>query len=242
MDHKNTIPLKISNVYKSFKDKDVLNNIDLQIEKGEIFGLVGINGVGKTTLIKVMLNLLQQDKGSVSFFGSDVANIKTRKNIAYLPEKFHPSSYLKGKEFLELCLSFYKKKFDLELAKKMAESLDLDPAVLDYKISKYSKGMGQKLGLLSTFLVDVPLLLLDEPMSGLDPKARIRLKDLLLDYKNKGNTVFFSSHILIDVEEICDRIAVINEGRVIFCGSSKELLKKHKEKNLERAFLKAIDA
>ena len=129
----------------------------------------------------------------------------------------------------------------MNLARKHAKSLGLDPKVLDYRVGKYSKGMGQKLGLLSMFLIDAPLLILDEPMSGLDPSARIQLKERLLEYKKKGGTVFFSSHILSDIEEICDRMAVINNSKLIFEGTPKKFLSKFKQKSLERAFLKAIN-
>ncbi len=235
-----TKPLTISSVSKQFNTNHVLRNVSLSVKPGEIYGLIGVNGVGKTTLIKIILNLLRQDKGNVKFFGQDVSLKKSRQQLAYLPEKFHPSPFLKGKEFLSLTSSFYGKKLDLSVAKEKAQILGLDPHVLDYKISKYSKGMGQKLGLLSVFLVETPLLLLDEPMSGLDPRARIQLKALLEEYKQQGNTVFFSSHILSDIEEICDRMAVMHQGKLTFEGSPTAFLKSQKEKNIEKAFLKAI--
>jgi ABC-2 type transport system ATP-binding protein len=233
-------PLSVSSVYKSFKNKPILDNVSLQVKPGEIYGLIGVNGVGKTTLIKIILNLLNPDKGEMEFFGVNANLPESRKNIAYLPEKFYPSPFLKGKEFLSLSLSYYGKSLDINEAKSKAEALDLDPGVLDHMIGKYSKGMGQKLGLLAIFLAKAPLLLLDEPMSGLDPSARIRLKGLLKEYKEQGNTVFFSSHILADIEEICDRMAVMHQGRLIYEGNSSAFLKEYKEKNLERAFLKAI--
>ena len=238
--NKKSMPLQVSNVSKSFKSNHVLNDVSLAVKPGEIYGLIGLNGVGKTTLIKIILNLLSQDDGKVTFFDNDVSIPDSRKLISYLPEKFHPSPFLKGREFLSLAVSYYGKKLDLNLAKKKAKVLGLDPKVLDMKVGKYSKGMGQKLGLLATFLAETPLLLLDEPMSGLDPNARIQLKELLLDYKKKGNAVFFSSHILSDIEEICDRMAVIDDGKIIFEGTPKAFLKTYKGKNLERAFLDAI--
>jgi ABC-2 type transport system ATP-binding protein len=143
---------------------------------------------------------------------------------------------------LSLALSYHGKTLDIEEAKEKAKVLDLDPKVLDHLIGKYSKGMGQKLGLLSMFLAGSPLLLLDEPMSGLDPNARIKLKALLKEYKKQSNTIFFSSHILADIEEICDRMAVMHDGRLIYEGDSASFLKKYKEKNLEMAFLRAIES
>ena len=238
----NPSPLRVESVSKNFKDKKVLRDVSLNVSEGEIYGLIGLNGVGKTTLIKIILDLLAQDSGHVEFFGLSAKTTESRKNINYLPEKFYPSQFLKGKEFLELALSYYGKPFDMKKAEEKALVLGLDPAALQNTITKYSKGMGQKLGLLSMFLCETPLLILDEPMSGLDPSARIQLKDLLNDYKKQGKTVFFSSHILSDIEEICDNMAVIHDGKIIFEGKPKEFLKNHNGKNLERAFLEAISA
>lgn len=237
---KKSVPLTVQGISKSFKSKGVLDNITFDVEPGEIFGLIGLNGVGKTTLIKIILDLLRQDNGDVKFFGKDVALPESRKDICYLPEKFHPSSFLKGKEFLSLSLSYSGKSFDIKEAQKKAEFISLDPKALDQKIGNYSKGMAQKLGLLSVFLTKTPLVILDEPMSGLDPTARIQLKDQLSDYAKQGNTVFFSSHILSDIEEICGRIAVLHNQKFVFLGKPNDFMKEFKEKTLERAFLKAI--
>jgi len=238
----NNIPLEILSVAKGFKHKNVLNDISFSVMQGEVFGLIGSNGVGKTTLIKIMLDLLDADKGSVKFFGNTHKEPASRQNLSYLPEKFTPSAFLKGHEFLSLALSFFGKKFDYDDAKARAKQFDLDPSVLDHRLGKYSKGMGQKLGLLSVFMTEAPLLILDEPMSGLDPSARIQLKDLLVDYGKQGKTVFFSSHILADIEEICHRIAVIDSGKLIYVGKPVDFIGLYKADTLERAFLNAIKA
>ncbi len=235
-------PLRVTSLFKRFKEKRVLQNVSLCVEVGEIFGLVGLNGVGKTTLIKIILDLLRADSGAASFFGRSVSQPEGRRNLAYLPEKFYPSPFLKGSEFLEISQAFYRKRFNRDAAISLAKALDLDPRVLDHKISKYSKGMGQKLGLLSVFLSEAPLLLLDEPMSGLDPSARIQLKELLLRYKSSGNTIFFTSHILSDIEELCDNISVLHDAEIIYNGAPKTFVEEQGERNLERAFLKAISA
>ena len=238
----NNKPIAIKNISKNFNDKKVLQDVSLNVNSGEIHGLIGLNGVGKTTLIKIMLNLLQQDSGNVEFFGIDVTKTQSRFNINYLPEKFYPSQFLKGYEFLELALSYYNKSFDIKKAEEKSRLLGLDPNALKQTISKYSKGMGQKLGLLSMFLCETKLLILDEPMSGLDPSARIELKELLSEYKKQGNTIFFSSHILSDIEEICDNISIIHNGKIIFTGTPSVFLSKYSGKNLERSFLEAISA
>ena len=236
-----TIPLKITNVGKSYdKKKLVISGVSFEVNQGEIFGLIGLNGVGKTTLIKAVLDLHKATDGGIKIFDVDSKDYKSRKKLSYLPEKFVPSQLLKGKEFLELALSYYDKKLDIAAAEAGAAKLGLDPKVLQNRVGKYSKGMSQKLGLLSAFLTEAPLLVLDEPMSGLDPQARVQLKQYLLEYKKIGKTIFFSSHILSDIDEICDRVAVIHGGAMPFIGTPKEMKKKFKEDVLERAFLKCI--
>ena len=233
-------PIRVENIYKSFGNKLVLNDVSLEVGHNEIFGFVGLNGIGKTTLIKIIINLLDHDGGGVEIFGIDKILPEARKNVSYLPEKFQPSNQLKGSEFLKFVLGFHGKKIDLTKAKRIAEALYLNPEALKLKINKYSKGMTQKLGLIGTFLTQAKLIILDEPMSGLDPRSRIALKKQLLDYKKSGHSIFFSSHILSDIDEICDRIAVLNDGKIIFVGKPNEFKAKHHETSLERAFLTEI--
>lgn len=234
-------PLLVENVYKSFGKKEVLNDVSLELKPGEILGLIGLNGVGKTTLIKIVLDLIDKDKGDATMFGVDTNKVSAREKLSYLPEKFQPSRYLRGMEYLKFALSYYGKKLDEDAALKMAERLDLDPAALKRKVGSYSKGMGQKLGLVGAFMLDQPFLILDEPMSGLDPRARIRLKEVMLEQKKQGKTLFFSSHILADIDEICDRIAVIHDAKLHFVGTPKDFKKQYKQEVLEQAFLQVID-
>lgn len=238
-------PLKVENLKKQFGDHIVLNNINFKLKENEIFGLIGLNGAGKTTLIKIILDLLCADEGCVKILDIPSAQTKSRENLRYLPEKFQASPMLKGMEFLKIFNDFDKTykgtKKDLEKEiYKFADLLALDKKALDLKISKYSKGMVQKLGLISTFLGDSKIAILDEPMSGLDPKARIYLKNLLLESKKNGKSVFFSSHILADIDEICDRIGILYNGKIVFLGTPSELKKKHSQTSLEKAFLKEI--
>lgn len=237
-----TSPLVIRDIHKSFSGRKVLENVEFSLVPGEIFGLIGLNGAGKTTLIKIILDLINSDQGDVSIFGIPTRNITARKHLSYLPEKFQPSRYLKGLEYLDLALSYYGRKLDAGLARGLAEKLDLDPGVLGMRVGSYSKGMGQKLGLLGAFMVDVSLLILDEPMSGLDPRARIRLKEMLLDVRQQGKTIFFSSHILSDLDEICDRIGVIHGGRLFFVGTPQAFKEQYGDASLEKAFLHSIAA
>ena len=235
-------PLSIENVSKSFGKKLVLQNIDFTLKEGEIFGLIGLNGAGKTTLIKILLDLIDADSGKVSIFGHAASSIAARKHLSYLPEKFQPSRLLKGMEYLNLSLSYYKKTLNRDAAREKATALDLDATVLGNKVGSYSKGMGQKLGLAGAFLIDAPLIVLDEPMSGLDPRARIKLKAELLAARNAGKTVFFSSHILSDIDEICDRIGVIHDGKLFFIGTPAEFKAHYSHNALEHAFLNSIAA
>lgn len=236
----NSSPLKIENLNKSFGTHHVLNDVSFEVKKGEIFGLIGLNGAGKTTMIKIILGLLDKDSGDAKVFGESSSVIDCRKNLSFLPEKFQPSALLKGREFLSLTMSYYGKKYDHAEAERIAGLLKLNPAVLNNRVSSYSKGMGQKLGLLSAFLVRAPFLMLDEPMSGLDPLARIQLKDALIDYVKDGNTIFFSSHILSDMDEICNTIAILHDSKIIYHGSPKEFKAQQNNDNLERAYLNAI--
>ena len=236
------LPLKISEISKSFNNKLVLDKVSFEVKPNEIFGFIGLNGVGKTTLIKIMLDLLDQENGEIEIFSVSRLLPESRKKLCYLPEKFQPSLHLKGEEFLKFVLDFYGKKYDAEKARAICENLDLRFEVLKQKVTKYSKGMTQKLGLLAVFLSEADLVVLDEPMSGLDPKARIALKKELIAYKNSGKTIFFSSHILSDMDEICSSIAVLNDTKIAYEGTPQGFKDKHAEDNLERAFLKEIKA
>jgi ABC-2 type transport system ATP-binding protein len=233
------LPLKISEISKSFS-RPVLDEVSFDVKANEIFGFIGLNGMGKTTLIKIILDLLDQDNGEVEIFGVSRVLPQARKKVCYLPEKFSPSAHLKGEEFVKFVLDFYGKKYDAKKAQEICENLDLRFEVLKQKVTKYSKGMTQKLGLLAVFLSQAELVILDEPMSGLDPKARIALKRELLAYKAEGKTVFFSSHILSDMDEICDSIAVLNNAKIVYRGTPQGFKNKHAQDSLDKAFLKEI--
>ncbi|MBO4956704.1 MAG: ABC transporter ATP-binding protein [Rickettsiales bacterium] len=231
--------LELKDIVKSYSTKVVLDGVSLNVEEGEVFGLIGLNGAGKTTMIKTILHLLTQNAGTIKICNIDAKNNESRQNISYLPEKFQPSQQLKVIEFIKIFSD--NENFDIEKIKKLCDILDLDKGVLNKKISSLSKGMSQKVGLIASFIDNKKLVILDEPMSGLDPKARINLKNLLLEYKNNGNSIFFSSHILADIDEICDRIAVLNGGKIQFVGTPNELKSKYSIDSLEKAFLREIE-
>lgn len=233
-------PLSIENVSTAYGTKKILSGVTLTLAASEAFGLIGLNGAGKTTLIRSILGL-RSATGSISLFGESNAHPKARRHLIYLPEKFSPSSQLSGWEYLSLLLAYFDQSLDRERASALADGLALEPAALGRRIKTYSKGMGQKLGLIGSFLADTPLMILDEPMSGLDPRARVLLKERLEEGKKGGRSIFFSSHILADIEEICDRIGVLHNGQLIFLGTPKDLIAKRQMPTLERAFLAAID-
>ena len=233
-------PLDVAGLSAAYGKTPILDDIGFTVRSGEVFGLVGLNGVGKTTLIRAILGLGPMT-GAVRLFGIDNANPASRRAMVYLPEKFQPSPLLKGWEHLSITLAYWGLRLDRARAAQVAEGLDFDVAALSRGVRTYSKGMGQKLGLIATFLTDLPLLVLDEPMSGLDPRSRVLLKDRLLDYRAGGRSVFFSSHILADIEEICDRIGVLHRRRLIYLGPPADLIARTGAAGLERAFLQAID-
>lgn len=235
-------PLTVEGLQKSFGKHHVLQGVSLQVAPRSIVGLVGLNGVGKTTLIKNVLGLQQPDAGQCWAFGLPTSEPKARSNIAFLPEKAAPSPYLLGREYVAHVLGFYGKSYHHEEAAAMCSALDLAPEALQKTVGHYSKGMGQKLCLAATLLTPAPFLLLDEPMSGLDPRARVCLKDALRKAVQVGRAVLFSSHILADIEELCDQIVILHDGRFQFEGTPSAFVARYPEASLERSFLRSIGA
>lgn len=233
-------PLCVEGLSKRYQKHAVLHDVSLSLTAGEIFGLVGLNGAGKTTLIKSIVDLHRAEKGTIQLFGEPSTASRSRQQVHYLPEKFQPSPSLTGYEFLLLSQQAYGLPNDRQAADKAAEKLGFKPEYLARKIKSYSKGMGQKIGLMSILLCQRSLLILDEPMSGLDPEARAQLRDALLEYRAAGHTIFFSSHILSDIEAMCDRIGVIHAGRLLFTGTVQAFMKEQERSTLEAAFLTSI--
>ncbi len=230
--------LDISEIAAGYNGKNVISDISIGVEKGETFGLIGLNGAGKTTLLKTILGLKDQTSGGIHIDGHTAGSLEAQKRLAFLPERFDPAWFLNAYEFINFTLSLYGRKIDRSSVDVMAVKLGLKVEYLSKRAQTYSKGMRQKLGLMATFLTDCPLLILDEPMSGLDPLARAQVKSLVTEARARGRTVFFSSHILSDMEELCDRVAVLHGGKILFIGKAADLLTKVGEKQLERAFLK----
>ena len=232
--------LEVIKLSANYGAKQVLNDVSFSVEKGQTYGLIGLNGVGKTTLIKIALGLKEAQSGAVHIFGRSSAEATVRYDISYLPERFDPPWFLKGGEFVQFTASLYGRKVPLENIEEACEKLALDPKVLKNKVQTYSKGMRQKLGLIATVLTGSQILILDEPMSGLDPLARSLVKNLLRHVKNEGRTIILSSHILADMDEICDAVTVIDSSNVQFTGTPEEMKARTDEKYLEKSFLKII--
>jgi ABC-2 type transport system ATP-binding protein len=232
--------VRFRGVSKSFGKTPVLRNVDLDIAPGEYFGLAGLNGAGKTTLIKCMLDFCRVDAGSIDLFGVAHVQPRSRARLAFLPERFVPPYYLTGRDFLSFMLRLQGRAYGEDAVVEMLAALDMDAAALAKPVRSYSKGMTQKLGLAACFLSGRDLYVLDEPMSGLDPKARACLKSLLVRLRTAGATLFFTSHALADIEEICDRMVVLHEGVPYFSGAPRALCEHYGESSMEQAFLRCI--
>ena len=211
--------LVLEGVTKTYNGKPVLSSIDLTLERGVATALVGINGAGKSTLIRAILDLIALDNGTIRINDIPHQREAARKSVAYLPERFTAPHYLTGRELLRGLLSLHDVLFDEQATTNECRMLDLDPAVLGQRAQHYSKGMTQKLGLIACTLAKCDLLLLDEPMSGLDPVAHRNYCARLRKLKAGGATLFFSTHALVEVVQICDRVVVLHAGHVAFDGT-----------------------
>ncbi len=209
------------------KDRRVpaLMSLDLDVFEGEIFGLIGPNGAGKTTAIKILMGLIFPTAGSATLMGKPLGDKSVKAKIGFLPENPYFYDYLKGYEFL----NYYGQLYGMDKGTRrrkipeLIEQVGLSYAA-DLPLKGYSKGMLQRIGLAQALLNDPRIVFLDEPQSGLDPFGRKEVRDLILSLKEKGSTVFFSSHILSDAELICDRVGILSKGSLINVGVMEEIL------------------
>ena len=242
MDHTGkAAALRFDAVSKRYGQAPALRTLNLTVGRGEAFALAGMNGAGKTTLIKCLLDFCALDAGRIEVFGVGHRSTAARSRLAFLPERFIPPYYLTGRDFLRYMLTLYGARYAAPAVEETLCALDLDAAALTKPVRAFSKGMTQKLGLAACLLSGRELLVLDEPTSGLDPKARALLKQRLRALRGGGRTIFFTSHVLADVEEICDRMAVIHRGELRFAGSPAELRAAQGGTTLEEAFLARIE-
>ncbi len=234
MSQPDTAVICTKNLTKIFKDfwgrprVKAVDNLSLEITRGEVFGLLGPNGSGKSTTLKMLLGLLFPTKGKIAIMGKPVSNVAIKQRIGFLPEESYLYGYLTAHE----TLAFYGKLFDIPARdrKKRADQL-LDMVGLgrvgSRPVREFSKGMTRRLGLAQALINDPDLVFLDEPTSGLDPIGTRQIKDLIIDLKKNGKTVLLCSHLLADVEDVCDRISILYGGKIKVCGKVGDLLKKH---------------
>ena len=232
--------LRFQHVVKRYAATPVLQGLNLTVQAGECLALVGLNGAGKTSLIKCLLDFIQPDGGSIDIFGQPHQQPASRAPLGFLPESFHPPYYLKGGEFIRYCLRLQGLDYNTAAVLDMLAALDLPAAALDQTVGQYSKGMTQKLGLAACLLARKRLYVLDEPMSGLDPKAHALLRRQLAALRDQGSTLFLTSHNLADVELLCDRLAILHAGQIRFCGTPQECRTQYGADTLEQAFLSCI--
>jgi ABC-2 type transport system ATP-binding protein len=234
--------IKINNVTKSYgKNFIAVNNLKLEIKSGEIFGFIGPNGAGKTTTIKMMTGVTNADKGFIKIDGTDIAldPLKAKKKFGFVPDNPDMFLRLKGIEYLNFIGDMYdvSKKDRQDLIEKLSKAFEINDVLSD-QIQTYSHGMRQKIVLIGALLHNPKVWILDEPLTGLDPKSSFKLKEMMKDHVKQGNVVFFSTHVLEVAEKLCDRIGIINKGNLVFEGTFDQLKKKYKsKKNLESIFL-----
>ncbi len=213
---------------------EVLRGVSFAVGQGEIFGFLGPNGAGKTTTLKILLGLIRQSGGRAEVLGVPVGNVEIRRRIGFLPESPHFYDYLTAEEFLR----FYGRLAGMDGAKlnrhitSLLGTLSLTEA-RNRQLRKFSKGMLQRVGLAQALIHDPELVIFDEPMSGLDPLGRKEVRDLMLHLRDQGKTVFFSSHIIPDVEMICDRVAVVVKGEIVAAGRVDELVGHGQTRHIE---------
>ncbi len=222
--------IELKDIYKTYHSgfiptkNAVLKGLDLHVNEGEVYAFLGANGSGKTTAIKILVNLHNQDSGIARIKEIDVSNPDSRRIVGYLPEQPYFYSYLTGYEFLDYCgqLCDLDKNTRKKKAKMLLEKVGLKDD-MDKAVGKYSRGMLQRIGIAQALINDPDVLILDEPLSGLDPLGRSEIIDIITEQKESGKTIFFSSHILADAETICDRVGILNDGKIVTEGSLKEV-------------------
>ena len=237
--------INIENLSKSFGDKLALDNLNLKVKKGEIFGFLGPNGAGKTTTIKMIVGMLKQDKGHILIDGIDTLKdpIEAKKKFAFVPDNPDVYETMTGRQYLNFIGDVFEISLDKreENIKKYQEIFEMKEN-LDLLISSYSHGMKQKIVLMGALIHEPDLLILDEPMVGLDAKSSFRLKNIMRQLCDSGKSVFFSTHVMEVAEKVCDRIGIINKGKLIAVGSLEEIKNQaDDEGSLEKIFLELTE-
>ena len=231
--------LKINNLTKTYGDKKAVDNLTLHIAPGEIYGFIGHNGAGKTTTIKAACGILQFDEGDICIDGVSIKDdpLACKQRLAYIPDNPDLYEYMKGIQFLNFTADIFGVSADerQQRIKKYADLFELTDSLGD-NISSYSHGMKQKLAIISALIHNPKLIIMDEPFVGLDPKAAHLLKEQMREMCNQGAAIFFSTHVLEVAEKLCDKVAIIKNGRLIKSGTMDEV---KGDASLEDAFLES---
>ena len=236
--------IKIEHVSKTFnKNNKVIDNISLTINDGEIVGFIGLNGAGKTTLIKMLTGIIKPDSGKITINGHDIIKdaVEAKQMIGYIADSPDMFLRLTGIEYIHLLSDIYqvpKEKREKRI-KELSTKFNLEN-VLDKPMQGYSHGTRQKMMVMGALVHNPKVWILDEPLIGLDPQSAILLKEMMREHASKHNTVFFSTHVLEIAEKLCDKIAIINKGKIIFYGTLDELKKEYKKNDLEKLFMEVI--
>lgn len=231
--------LEIKNLVKTYGSRPVVDNFSLSVPSGSIIGFLGANGAGKTTTLKMIVGITSPDSGSILLDGKSLSLGERKKHIGFMPELPSFYEYLTGSEFLLFCetLSRGSADFTKEKSAEIFKKIGLFEA-RDLPIKGYSKGMRQRLAFAQAIVHEPTHIFLDEPLDGLDPIGRKAFKQLIKDLKSEGKTIFFSSHILFDAEELCDEIAIIHKGRLVYAGNIPTFCA---GKTLEKQFVETIE-
>ncbi len=231
--------IEIRNVHKFIKKKHILKGVSFSVEKGDLFGFLGPNGAGKTTTISIMTGMMKPNEGDVYIAGAKPGEERAIKSVGYLPENFSPPIGLRVYEFLEYMQGLSSSKDSWIKLPELLRLVELDTAY-NKMIGSLSKGMLQRLGIAQALVGNPSVLILDEPLSGLDPIGRKIVKRVMLNLTEMEKTVFFSSHILQDVEDLCISLALIHKGSIIFSGGVEEFKLLYSGVSLEEAFFNSI--
>lgn len=237
--------LEIKNLTKKFGEKVAVNNIDITVKPGEIYGFLGPNGAGKSTTIKMIVGILLPDSGTINIKGIDAINndLEAKRHIAYVPDNPEVYEHMTGRQYLNFMADVFKMGVNERNAaiEKYADIFEMK-GNLDIQIVGYSHGMKQKIVLMGALIHDPDLLILDEPMVGLDAKSSFRLKEIMRERTREGKSVFFSTHVMEVAENLCDRISIINRGNLIAVGTLEEIKAQAKDTgSLEKIFLELTD-
>ena len=238
--------IELINVNKSYNGKvKAVDNLNLVIPDGEIFGFLGPNGAGKTTTIKMITGIISADEGEIRINGINVKDnpIDAKRQFAFVPDNPDMFLRLKGLEYLNFMADIYEvpKEIRKKKIESFAERFEMSGALGD-QIQSYSHGMRQKIVLMGALIHDPSVWILDEPMTGLDPKSSFTLKEMMREHAQNSKSVFFSTHVLEVAEKICDRVAIINKGKILFCGKLEEMREHFKgDQSLENMFLEMTE-